>query len=250
MTLGEPDRSGRRRPIPVEGSDFELAGLPDHRRHRPEHQHPVPLQRPAGAAEQRGATSTIDGSTMQASETKIFAGGDCVTGPATVIEAVAAGRRAAWAMDQFVTRGYVRGEPAAYNCSRGSLEDLPQGRVRVPAEARAAIPMPRPSGRRAGHRLRPGRDRLHRGGGARRGGPLPAVRLQGPVRLRPAQGGDQAAGDLRRAAAPASARADRARPPVHHPRPQQVHLLRTVRRGLCGDRGSRACWPTSSAAAS
>ena len=125
MTLGEPDRSGRRRPVPVEGSDFEL-----------------PATMIIGAIGQSTNTQflyndlpvrlnkwgdvDVDGSTMEASEAKIFAGGDCVTGPATVIEAVAAGRRAAWAMDQFVTRGYVRGEPAAYNCSRGSLEDLPR----------------------------------------------------------------------------------------------------------------------------
>jgi len=125
MTLGEPDRSGRRRPIPVDGSDFEL-----------------PAGMVIGAIGQSTNTQflyndlpvrlnnwgdiEVDGSTMTASEAKIFAGGDCVTGPATVIEAVAAGRRAAWAMDQFVTKGYVRGEPAAYNCSRGSLEDLPR----------------------------------------------------------------------------------------------------------------------------
>ncbi len=100
----------------------------------------------------------IDGSTMQASESKIFAGGDCVTGPATVIQAVAAGRRAAWAIDQFVTRGYVRGEPEDYTCSRGSLEDLPRDEFEDAAEARPRADA-HPPGRRAGHRLRRGRDR-------------------------------------------------------------------------------------------
>ncbi|HEX5336241.1 MAG TPA: [FeFe] hydrogenase, group A, partial [Propionicimonas sp.] len=125
MTLGEPDRSGRRRPIPVEGSDFELAasliiGAIGQSTNTQFLYNDLPVRL------NNWGDVDIDGSTMQASESKIFAGGDCVTGPATVIEAVAAGRRAAWAMDQFVARGYVRGEPAQYNCSRGSLEDLPR----------------------------------------------------------------------------------------------------------------------------
>lgn len=145
MSLGEPDRSGRRRPIPVEGSDFEL-----------------PAALVIGAIGQSTNTQflyndlpvrlnkwgdvEVDGSTMQASEAKVFAGGDCVTGPATVIEAVAAGRRAASAMDQFVRRGYVRGEPAAYNCSRGSLEDLErdefEARPRLVRHPMPTLPVP------------------------------------------------------------------------------------------------------------
>ncbi len=125
MTLGELDRSGRRRPIAVEGSDFELAasliiGAIGQSTNTQFLYNDLPVRL------NNWGDVDIDGSTMQASESKVFAGGDCVTGPATVIEAVAAGRRAAWAMDQFVTRGYVRGEPATYNCSRGSLEDLPR----------------------------------------------------------------------------------------------------------------------------
>ena len=125
MELGEPDRSGRRRPIAIEGSEFAMDA-----------------DTIIGAIGQRTDTSflyndlpvklnawgdiDIDPHTMQCSEPKIFAGGDCVTGPATVIQAVAAGRAAAEAMDQFVTKGYVRPHHEAYNCSRGSLEDLPR----------------------------------------------------------------------------------------------------------------------------
>lgn len=125
MDLGEPDRSGRRRPIPREGSDFELTaslliGAIGQSTNTQFLYNDLPVRlNPWGDIE-------VDGSTLESSESKVFAGGDCVTGPATVIEAVAAGRRAAWAMDQFVTRGYVRGEPATYNCSRGSLEDQPR----------------------------------------------------------------------------------------------------------------------------
>ncbi len=135
MELGEPDRSGRRRPIPVEGSDFELdastvIGAIGQSTNTQFLYNDLPVRL------NKWGDIEVDGSTMEASEAKMFAGGDCVTGPATVIEAVAAGRRAAWAMDQFVLRGYVRGEPASYNCSRGSLEDLPRDEF----EARPKLP--------------------------------------------------------------------------------------------------------------
>ena len=144
MTLGELDRSGRRRPVPVEGSDFEIRasmviGAIGQSTNTQFLYNDLPVQL------NKWGDIEVDGSTMQSSESKVFAGGDCVTGPATVIEAVAAGRRAAAAMNQFVTRGYVRGEPAVYNCSRGSLEDLPrdefEARPRLPRHAMPAEPV-------------------------------------------------------------------------------------------------------------
>ena len=125
MELGEPDRSGRRRPIPIEGSEFT-----------------IPADTIIGAIGQ--ATNTqflyndlpvkigrwgdiaITGKTMQTSEDGIFAGGDCVTGPSTVIAAIAAGGRAAKAIGEYVTTGTVSPSRETYNCSRGTLEDLPR----------------------------------------------------------------------------------------------------------------------------
>ena len=126
MELGEPDRSGRRRPIPIEGSEFELPaslviGAIGQSTNTQFLYHDLPV------GLNKWGDIQVDGATMQTSELKIFAGGDCVSGPATVIEAVAAGRRAARAMDQFVTLGYVRAEPARYNCSRGPVDGPPQG---------------------------------------------------------------------------------------------------------------------------
>ena len=102
MELGEPDRSGRRRPVPVEGSNFVIEA------------HTI-----IGAIGQNTDTGflyndlpvrlnkwgniDVDGFSMQTSEAKIFSGGDCVTGPATVIAAIAAGRRAADAIGEFLT---------------------------------------------------------------------------------------------------------------------------------------------------
>ena len=125
MELGEPDRSGRRRPVPVEGSDFVISANA--------------IISAIGQSTDTGflyndlpvrlntwGDVDIDGFTMQTSELKIFSGGDCVTGPATVIQAIAAGRRAAAAINEFVTQGYIRPSEDDYTCSRGSLEDLPR----------------------------------------------------------------------------------------------------------------------------
>lgn len=123
MSLGEPDRSGRRRPIPMEGSDFVIEA-----------------DTVIGAIGQKASTGlsseflsadldrrgnvVVDSRTMKCSPAKIFAGGDCVSGPATVIQAIAAGRQAALSMDEFVTCGTVTPAPTSYACSRGGLDDL------------------------------------------------------------------------------------------------------------------------------
>ena len=125
MELGEPDRSGRRRPVIVDGSDFVIAadyiiGAIGQTTDTGFLYNDLPVRL------NKWGDIDVDGHTMQSSEANIFAGGDCVTGPATVIQAVAAGRRAALAIDEFVTRGYVRPTDEDYACSRGSLEDLPQ----------------------------------------------------------------------------------------------------------------------------
>lgn len=125
MELGEPDRSGRRKVTPVEGTEFTIEA-----------------DKIIGAIGQSTNTSylwndlpvklnqwgdvEINGKTMETSIDKIFSGGDCVTGPATVIQAVAAGRQAAESMDNFVHRGYSPELKDDYSCSRGSLEDLPR----------------------------------------------------------------------------------------------------------------------------
>jgi formate dehydrogenase major subunit len=90
MKLGEPDESGRRRPVPVEGSEYEIAG--------------DSLLVAAGELSNaeafgdvvemsKGLVVTDD--VGHTSDDRIFAGGDIVTGAATVIEAIARGRKAA-----------------------------------------------------------------------------------------------------------------------------------------------------------
>ncbi|MCL2736515.1 MAG: [FeFe] hydrogenase, group A [Propionibacteriaceae bacterium] len=147
MELGEPDRSGRRRPVPVPDSDFLLRadtiiGAIGQSTDTQFLYNDLPLKR------NQWGDIEIDPATMQTSDHKIFAGGDCVTGPATVIQAVAAGRRAAESIHRFVTRGYVRPEPPAYNCSLGANKDVPTNAfLGVPHTSRHRIPEVEPAQR-------------------------------------------------------------------------------------------------------
>jgi formate dehydrogenase major subunit len=125
MTLGEPDRSGRRRPVAVDGSEHvihadTIIGAIGQSTNTQFLYNDLPVQL------NKWGDVEINGKSMQTSVDKVFAGGDCVTGPATVIQAVGAGRRAAEAMDSFLSRGYVKEENTNYSCSRGTLEDLPK----------------------------------------------------------------------------------------------------------------------------
>lgn len=140
MQLGEPDRSGRRRPIPIEGSeiiidaDTVIAAIGQSTDTRFLYNDlPVRLN--------KWGDVDINGRTFETSESKIFAGGDCVTGPATVIQAIAAGRHAAESIDSFLTVGYAKVHREDYSCSRGSLEDLPRWMYEdTPRLPRAVMP--------------------------------------------------------------------------------------------------------------
>ncbi|MCX7615245.1 MAG: NAD(P)-binding protein, partial [Clostridiales bacterium] len=140
MTLGEPDRSGRRRPVPVEGSNFvieadTIIGAIGQSTNTQFLYNDVPVKL------SKWGEIEINGKTSQTSEMNIFAGGDCVTGPATVIQAVAAGRHAAEAMESFLMKGYVKEGNVDYSCSRGSLEDLPKWEFEAkPKLERAKMP--------------------------------------------------------------------------------------------------------------
>lgn len=104
MKLGEPDESGRRRPIPIENSNFSI---PLETVVIAIGQSPNPLI-PAytpGLKTSKHGTIVVDekGAT---SIKGVFAGGDIATGAATVIEAMGAGRRAAKAMDKYIKKQF------------------------------------------------------------------------------------------------------------------------------------------------
>ncbi len=91
MTLGEPDSSGRRRPEPVNGSEFEFACdmvIPALGQSR----------LPGLPVETSGGLVVVDRATGRTTHPKYYAGGDCVNGGREVVDAVADGKRAAVAM--------------------------------------------------------------------------------------------------------------------------------------------------------
>ncbi|MDY7031832.1 MAG: FAD-dependent oxidoreductase [Thermodesulfobacteriota bacterium] len=101
MELGEPDASGRRRPVPVEGSEFVV----DCDILIPAIGQAIDLSLFEGedvVETTRKRTLVVDEFTMQTNNQKIFSAGDCVTGPSTLIRACAGGRKAAINIDRFI----------------------------------------------------------------------------------------------------------------------------------------------------
>ena len=102
MELGEPDASGRRRPVPIEGSEciipidavvVAIGNSPN----------PLIPKTTPGLETGRGGVITADEETGQTSKAKVWAGGDVVTGAATVILAMGAGRKAARSIHEYLT---------------------------------------------------------------------------------------------------------------------------------------------------
>ena len=100
--LGEPDESGRRRPIPIEGSEFtiELDTVIIAIGNRP---NPLLLRTMPELQTTKWGTIVVDEETMQTSVPGVYAGGDIVSGAATVILAMGQGRIAAAAMNKYLS---------------------------------------------------------------------------------------------------------------------------------------------------
>ncbi len=101
MELGEPDKSGRRSPVPVEGSEFTIPAevvviaigtSPN----------PMIFKGSEGLDQSKRGTVVADEETGATSKCGVFAGGDVVTGAATVISAMGAGKKAAKAIDEYL----------------------------------------------------------------------------------------------------------------------------------------------------
>jgi NADPH-dependent glutamate synthase beta subunit-like oxidoreductase/coenzyme F420-reducing hydrogenase delta subunit len=133
--LGEPDASGRRRPKPVGGSEFSIdvdmviAAIGQ-----------APESSSVGEeleVSERGNRIHVEAASLVTSQAGVFAGGDAVTGPATAVKAIAAGKRAAMSIDL-----YLRGEalPEAKPVKEGEAQELPEGVVeKTPTSPRCLI---------------------------------------------------------------------------------------------------------------
>lgn len=115
MKLGEPDASGRRRPLPIENSEFDMdvdmvimaLGT------RP---NPLVFADSGGLERTRHGTVVADERTGRTTKDRVWAGGDIVTGAATVISAMGAGKRAAADIDRF-----LRGEEAPVSQAEAAI---------------------------------------------------------------------------------------------------------------------------------
>ncbi|MFH1821804.1 MAG: NADPH-dependent glutamate synthase [Methanobacteriota archaeon] len=104
MKLGEPDESGRRKPVPVEGSNFVITvdmaidaiGTMAN---------PIVARSATGVKTNKWGYFAVDEKTGMTSREGIFAGGDIIRGSATVISAIGDGKMAARAIDSYLSKG-------------------------------------------------------------------------------------------------------------------------------------------------
>jgi formate dehydrogenase alpha subunit len=123
MELGEPDASGRRRPVPIKGSEFtaELDTLIAAIGEQPDV--------PAGFRVEVGKGNIVKANPdLSTSREGVFAGGDCESGPALVINAIAAGRKAAQSIDRYLGgKGDITEHLVPAEEAMAWLEEVPTG---------------------------------------------------------------------------------------------------------------------------
>jgi formate dehydrogenase (NADP+) beta subunit len=102
MKLGEPDESGRKRPIPVKGSEFSLKTNMVIAATGQKPDLGLLTAKDKGALTTAWGTIKVDPVNCSTATTRIFAGGDCVSGPATLIEALNMGNKAAKSIDAYL----------------------------------------------------------------------------------------------------------------------------------------------------
>lgn len=122
MGLSDPDSSGRRRPIPIDGSEYEIIvdtmvmaiGQKVDSDFLPKN------------ILNKWGNLDIRPNTYQTNQEKVFAAGDCVTGPDLVVTAVASGRKASTAITEYLLGKEVTGEKVLFSSVTGSLDELPE----------------------------------------------------------------------------------------------------------------------------
>jgi formate dehydrogenase (NADP+) beta subunit len=136
MALGEADASGRPRPVPVKKSDYVLEASTVIMAVGQEAEVPA-----ATLKRNKNGTIAVNTDTLAASAKGIFAGGDAVTGPASIIAAIGQGRRAAVSIDRFLGGTGVIDRLTRKAREEAIPEEAPRGTPR--AEARLAAPKKR-----------------------------------------------------------------------------------------------------------
>ncbi len=138
MRPGEPDESGRCRPIAVDGSEFILKA---NTLISAIGQEIDPLTGSAASINTTGSGKLqVDSETLQSAAEWIFAGGDCVTGTDLAIRAVAQGKRAAHSINLFLQKEKVTPPLHPFNSSYGARDEAPEAFYkRAPLAERVAL---------------------------------------------------------------------------------------------------------------
>ena len=126
MELGEPDASGRRRPIPIEGSEtmIDVDQLITAIGQFPDLLTPEEDKYMEKLGITRWKTFEADPETMYTGKEGIFVGGDIYHGPLTVITALADGRKAAYAIDRYFKGEDLTPPKEEFNISRGQFDTI------------------------------------------------------------------------------------------------------------------------------
>ena len=148
MSPGAVDSSGRRRPIPVEGSEFTITADTIISAIGQQIDHLIADT--AGIGTGQYGELMVNPVTLQSETAWLFAGGDCVTGTDTAIRAVEQGKRAAHAINLFLHGEMVVAPKVPFNSSYGARDEAPQAfyQRKQPAD-RVAVPELPPSERKA-----------------------------------------------------------------------------------------------------
>jgi len=163
MSLGEPDESGRRRPSPIEGSEFviNVDGVVQAIGQETDWSCLGP---DCACTLSDWGTMEVDPVTLQTDDPDIFAGGDAVTGPRTVIEAIEAGKQAAISMDRFIRGMDLReGREREWEAVR---DVSIQGYDRIP---RTQMPRIKPQAQTEAEQFQGSTAGIQRGAGSNRG---------------------------------------------------------------------------------
>jgi formate dehydrogenase major subunit len=123
MALGEPDASGRPRPKPIPGSEFVISvdSVIAAIGQRPDIS---PLADESSIRTERGNVIVVDSNSYMTGIKGVFASGDCITGAATAVEAIAGGRKAAVAIDHYLKGKKLPTAQELFNVSKGKLNEI------------------------------------------------------------------------------------------------------------------------------
>ncbi len=139
MQPGEPDQSGRRSPIPVEGSEFTIMADTIISAIGQQIDHTVANS--AGTGTGKYSELLVNAETLQSVTPWLFAGGDCVTGTDTAIRAVEQGKWAAHGINLFLRGESITAPKATFNSSYGARDEAPKAfYAKAAPAARVAVP--------------------------------------------------------------------------------------------------------------